>query len=121
MIRFEADPSYDILLLDVNLPMFTGPKLIKGLRQKHDEEVDGDFPIIILYSAMEYDRLHETALEFRADGWISKDVSIRDFFTHVDNIVHNTRIMREYIKSLRQSQQEGEYPVLSDLLQRSLP
>ena len=80
--KYEADPkSYDLLMLDVNMPKMDGFEVLKAVKAKDPKK-----PIILLTGTNE-DMAQYVGKEYKADAVLSKPYVLDDVMRVVEDII----------------------------------
>ncbi|RME85689.1 MAG: response regulator [Planctomycetota bacterium] len=69
----------ELVLLDVHMPGLQGPQILEVLRETLKKP-----PKFIFYSAMDIDQLQKMTLEYGANGFIQKGVSLSELLNRVE-------------------------------------
>ncbi len=93
--KFFADPDYDLIISDMNMPEKSGLDIIKEVRGQ-----DHKVPIIILTGNNEIS-IAIDALKSGANDYILKDENIQDvILISIDKVIENYRLKRQNIALL---------------------
>jgi PAS domain S-box-containing protein len=84
-----ADKSFDVMLLDVQMPEMDGFEVIAALRKK-ERETGEHLPVIAMTAhAMKGDR--ERCIEAGMDDYVSKPIKSEELFAVIDKLTGNTK------------------------------
>lgn len=98
-----AEP-FDVVLLDLNLPLMSGVEVFKGIRKV------SDVPILMVTSRDEViDRI--VGLELGADDYIAKPFNPREVVVRVKNIIRRTERKPAVMRVEHDVQQIGELTI----------
>ena len=82
-LNVMAEEQFDLVLMDLNMPIMGGHETVQALRERGDTS-----PIVIMSaSASEADRI--LAEELACDGYLVKPVDIADILTMAKQIASN--------------------------------
>jgi DNA-binding response OmpR family regulator len=70
--------NFDLLVLDVNLPGFSGRAILRLIKEKKIHNVK-----VLLHSSMDYESLRAVAKEEGADSFLTKAVSREEFLSKI--------------------------------------
>jgi CheY-like chemotaxis protein len=78
--------NYDLVLMDVQMPVMDGFEATKNIRDPNSPVLSHDIPIIAMTAhAMSGDK--EKCLSNGMDGYISKPIKIDDLYTEIDRVM----------------------------------
>ena len=97
--RLIADKSFDLLLLDVNLPGISGLEFLKELQADADSRKT-DAPLVVIITAHGSERLAVQAVKGGAYDYIAKPFELDDLRLVVKNAFETVKLRREN-RSLR--------------------
>ncbi len=101
-LQMALENDYDLILLDLTLPIIDGIEICKRLRAKKDT------PIIMLTAkSEEIDRV--LGLEIGADDYITKPFSIRELLARIKAVMRRTGLKRSNAKDASSISAEGLY------------
>ncbi len=83
-VKNSTAAGYDLVLMDVQMPVMNGYEAIKQIRALEDPKLAGITILAMTANAFEEDR--KKALECGMDGFLSKPIVIKDL---IDALQHN--------------------------------
>jgi CheY-like chemotaxis protein len=77
----------DLVLMDVNLPVLRGDRLVQILKSSAPRELLGPRPRLIYFSAEDQDKMARLSIETGADGYLSKSLRAPELLKAIANLV----------------------------------
>jgi len=93
-----AQNSFDLILLDVMMPVMDGPQMLKKLRLNEERQVAKSIVIMVTAHAMTGDA--EKFLALGADGYLSKPVSIQTLEAEIARVLNVTQMQVRQVSTL---------------------
>ena len=94
-IQLVHQTKPDILIVDILMPILNGFDVVKQLKSEKDTNTK-----IIIASAFDDLEHIETAMQYGADGYLSKDISYSDLNTAVHEVCDGRRVFSQTIINL---------------------
>lgn len=108
-LRLASSGSFDLIILDINLPLMNGLELCKKLRT-----TDEITPVLML-TALGMSEDIVTGLDAGADDYLAKPFRFNELYARIKALTRRKKIITSTVDALRQSGGSKDVFVLDDL------